>query len=159
VAVGRPRKPTRLKILQGNPGKRKLPKSEPQPDPVADTDPPVWLAGEAREEWLRVAPHLKKLGLLTVVDVTALGGYCKAFQRWRQAATAVDREPIIETAIARGLVRMEKEALAQMKALASEFGFTPASRSRVAGAGGAEDEKDPFDEWARQRLIKGGKKG
>lgn len=155
---GRPRKPTRLKVLQGNPGKRRLPKREPEPAALEDLAAPAWLKGHALEEWKRVTPELQRLGLLTIVDVAALAGYCQAFARWRQAKDAVDEEKSVDVAIARGLVKMEKEALAQMKALAGEFGFTPASRSRVAGAGKPPEEKDPFEEWAKGKVIQGGKK-
>lgn len=64
-------KPTALKRLQGNPGKRALNESEPRP---AATLPrcPSHLQGEARAEWRRVARALHESGLLTQVDRAAL---------------------------------------------------------------------------------------
>ena len=43
-------KPTSLKLLQGNPGHRALPKSEPQPRPVAP-DCPDYLGTVGRIRW------------------------------------------------------------------------------------------------------------
>ncbi len=48
---GRPPKPTALKLLQGNPGKRPLPKGEPRP-PVG-CEPPANLTKRARGVWDR----------------------------------------------------------------------------------------------------------
>lgn len=42
--MGRPAKPTALKLLQGNPGKRKLKKDGPAPAPLAETP-------DARSGW------------------------------------------------------------------------------------------------------------
>ena len=67
---GPPRKPTRLRILEGNPSKRPLPNNEPQPDPTMP-ECPDWLMADAKEEWHRVAPELHRIGLLTIVDQTA----------------------------------------------------------------------------------------
>ena len=52
--AGRKPKPTKLKLLAGNPGGRPLPENEPQPDP-AIPDPPDWMEGEALAEWRRIA--------------------------------------------------------------------------------------------------------
>lgn len=150
---GRPRKPTRLKLLQGNPGKRKLPKDEPRPVSPSSLAAPEWLSGHAREEWERIAPEVGRLGLVTVLDLQVFAGYCVAYARWRQAKKAVEGESV-DIAIARGLVRMEKEAMAQMEKLATAFGFTPASRSKVTGK--PSEETDPFADW---RVPSGGKKG
>ena len=48
--AGRKPKPTAIKELEGNPGKRKLNKKEPKPEkgmPVC----PEWLLPEAKAEW------------------------------------------------------------------------------------------------------------
>jgi P27 family predicted phage terminase small subunit len=151
---GRPPKPTALKVLQGNPGKRKLRKDEPKPTAIEKLDPPEYLSRLAKEEWLRVAPEVKRLGLLTLVDVAGLAGYCQAYARWREAIKATN-ECTLGEAIARGFVKAEKEALAQMVQLAQQFGFTPSSRSKVAGAGKPADEEDPLREF---ELHNGGKR-
>lgn len=147
-------KPTALKVLQGNPGKRKLRKDEPKPVAVDNLEPPAYLSKLAKDEWQRVAPEVKRLGLLTLVDVAGLAGYCQAYARWREAIKATN-ECTLGEAIARGFVKAEKEALAQMVQLAQQFGFTPSSRAKVAGAGKPADDKDPLREF---EIHDGGKR-
>src|SRR3990167_8908338 len=77
-------KPSRLRVIEGNPGKRPLQKNEPRPRPVRPTRP-EWLSAEAKREWSRLAGELERLGLLTVVDRAALAGLCQA---WARAAEA-----------------------------------------------------------------------
>lgn len=74
-------KPTALKILEGNPGKRKIKDTgEPMPN-VLDVipDPPEWLMPDAVDEWNKLAPSLMALGLLTEVDLSAFATLC---QNW-----------------------------------------------------------------------------
>lgn len=51
--AGRKPKPTALKELEGNPGKRKLNKKEPMPG-KGMPDCPKWLLPDAQEEWKRL---------------------------------------------------------------------------------------------------------
>lgn len=128
-------KPTALKVLEGNPGKRPLNRAEPKPRPVAPKCP-AWLLLEAKREWRRVAPELERLGLLTVVDGTALAGYCQAYARWREAEAALS-EHGLTFATDKGYVCVRPEvAIAQrslqlVKGFCAEFGLTPSSRGRM----------------------------
>src|SRR5687768_3708732 len=88
VTRGRKPKPTLLKILDGNPGKRPINESEPNaPDGVPDC--PDWLDDEAKAEWARVIPELREMGLLSRADRPALAAYCTAWSRWVQAEAQV----------------------------------------------------------------------
>lgn len=51
---GRKPKPTALKVLEGNPGKRQLNVVEPKPRNKAPKCP-AWLDAEAKKEWRRLA--------------------------------------------------------------------------------------------------------
>ena len=64
--MGRKPKPTRLKVLEGNPGKQKLPKGEPQPEHELPL-PPSHLDAYGIEEWNRISEGLFVLGVLTSV--------------------------------------------------------------------------------------------
>ena len=75
---GRKPKPTAMKILEGNPGKRPLNVNEPVP-PVGNIKCPTWLLPEAKKEWKRLAPSLEAMGVLTMADLTAFEGYCQAY--------------------------------------------------------------------------------
>ena len=117
--AGRPPKPTALKLLQGNPGKRKLNADEPMPPLGADV--PEYLKGDPVlvAEWNRQAPRLKRLGLLTEIDDGALAVLCVLEVKFRDQVAA--------GASASALSFTSKE----LRALWSRFGMTPADRARV----------------------------
>lgn len=142
---GRIPRPTKLKVIDGNPGRRPLNKNEPQPhvSPLVPP-PPKFLNTDGREEWARIAPELHALGLLTDVDLAVLAAYCHAFARWRQAETAIAEmgkadmltgSLMIRTAkgnpIQNPLVGTANKAMEAMVRYAAEFGMTPAARSRI----------------------------
>ena len=151
--AGRPPKPTVIKILEGNPGKRPINKNEPKPKPIAPKCP-SWLKKDkvAHAEWKRVVPKLEKLGLLTEVDGAALEGYCKAYSRWVEAETQMDQlkstvfKPNKDTNYIQQLpqVSIAQKYLAVVKAFCSEFGLTPSARSRMTLPGQVEEE-DPME--------------
>lgn len=133
---GRKPKPTHLRLIEGNPGKRPLLENEPKPRPVAPTCP-AWLNTKAKKEWQRVVPELKALGLLTVVDGAALAGYCQAYARWREAEEAIEKYGMIGKTESGYVQQLPYVSIAQksaqlMKAFATEFGLTPSSRSRIS---------------------------
>src|SRR5262249_37411259 len=72
---GRRPKPTHLKLLQGNPGKRPYNANEPKPAPQVPS-PPEHLTEVALKEWNRLAELLGRIGLLTAIDRTAFAAYC-----------------------------------------------------------------------------------
>ena len=58
-----------LRLLKGNPGKRRV-RIPPEPARAEQCpEPPEYLTGYAREAWLHLAPELHRLNLLTVLDV------------------------------------------------------------------------------------------
>ena len=58
--AGRKPKPTALKKLEGNPGKRKLNTKEPMPG-KGMPDCPKWLLPEAKKEWERLCVKLSDM--------------------------------------------------------------------------------------------------
>lgn len=78
MAAGRKPKPSALRVLEGNPGKRALPKSEPRPRPVRP-DCPAFLGDRARSVWFALVDELEAVGVLTAVDESALAGYAQAY--------------------------------------------------------------------------------
>jgi P27 family predicted phage terminase small subunit len=138
--------PTHLKLLRGNPGQRALNRREPEPTlPARPPAPPNFLKGLAREEWQRIIVELYRLHLVTAVDLAPLAAYCYAYARWRTASDKIeqmsDRDPvmaglIVKTqsggAAANPLVLIADRACRDMVRYASEFGLTPAARSRIS---------------------------
>ena len=158
---GRKPKPTNLRILQGNPGKRPLPENEPKPTLLAP-ERPSWLVGEARREWERVVPELEKLGLLTVVDGAALAAYCQAYATMVQAekelrahlrqhkkltVTYVNKAGA-DNEVPHPAIKIARDAATTMKAFMTEFGLTPASRVRLATP--RQEEPNEYEEFRRR---------
>lgn len=137
-------KPTALKVLEGNPGKRPLNLNEPNPLPIAP-ECPDWLLDEAKEEWNRLAPELERLGLLTIIDKAAFAGYCQSYAKWKAAEEFIKKNgttyripktdkngKVISVYIAAfPEVVIANQSLKQIKAFAVEFGLAPSSRGRI----------------------------
>ena len=87
MVKGRKPKPTHLKIIEGNPGKRRIATSEWSPDPVA-LDKPELTTEHASECWDRSVIELQEMGILQAADRDALEIYCEMYGTWRQAAKA-----------------------------------------------------------------------
>jgi phage terminase small subunit len=68
---GRKSKPTYLKVLDGNPGRRSSNPGEPQP-PRRTPTCPSHLCPPAKAEWRRLAAQLTVLRVLTELDRAAL---------------------------------------------------------------------------------------
>lgn len=141
---GRKPKPTKLKELAGNPGKRALNPNEPEP-PVPDRAPyaPRYLNKDAQKEWRRVVGVLIELGLYTDLDYAALAMYCQAYGRWVQMERELADEDLVLVGAEGGLYQNPKlhvanKAWEQMRKILAEFGLTPSSRSRLELKGGDE---------------------
>ena len=147
---GRPPKPTPLRLLEGNPGKRPLNKNEPKPRPRKRTpSAPQNLGEDGKKEWQRVAKELIALGLLTEIDMTALTLYCNAYQRYVDAERRLDVDGMV-VSTPNGYLQqspwlaISNRAYAQMKEIMIQFGMTPAARSRVTVDPKREDEDEKF---------------
>lgn len=144
---GRKPKPTAVKVLEGNPGKRALNLDEPKFKTQIPTCPPH-LSSNAKTEWRRITKLLHQAGLLTNVDRGALAGYCAAYARWAEAERELKKpgiQWIIETdkgnLVQNPLIGIANKSMILMLKFATEFGMTPSARSRVkAEQNGEEDD-------------------
>lgn len=144
---GPARKPTALKIIEGNPGHQKLNKSEPKPKPIAPARP-RWLLPEARREWQRIVPELERLGLLTLVDRAALAAYCQAWARFVQADAKITEEGPVTVSLSgyrqpNPYVAIARQNTQIVRQFCGEFGLTPSSRGRMTVPGSADDAECP----------------
>ena len=149
---GRRPKPTNLKLLTGNPGGRPLNANEPQPA-VVELPVPTGLDAFGRQAWKRNAPVLIKLGLLTEADADTLALYCDAYSQWRHGSRALRGLAPTDEGYRTVAITVEK-ARDQMRLLATEFGMTPSSRSRLS-VQKADERVDPMEELLSGRRSTG----
>jgi P27 family predicted phage terminase small subunit len=150
--AGRKPLPTRLKLLRGNPGKRRLNADEPQP-PLARPSCPRHLGKEARREWRRIVPKLEAIGVLTEIDRTALAAYCDAWGRWVEASLGLQKSGMLikgrqGEAVKSPYLPVINQAIEQMRMMLIEFGMSPSSRSRLRVPQKAA--ADPFEAFLAQ---------
>jgi phage terminase small subunit len=91
---GRKPKPTHLKLLEGNPGKRPINTREPKPEIRVPTCP-AHLCPSAKAEWKRLAQQLVMLGVITELDRAVLAAYCQAYGRWVEAERKLKETPML----------------------------------------------------------------
>jgi len=138
-------KPIKLKLLEGNPGKRKLNKNEPNPEPTAPVCPD-WLLDDAKEEWREMSAVLERLGILTSIDKAAFAGYCQSYAKWKRAEEFIkkfgftykipkkDKEGNIVSIYIAAFpeVSIARSSLEHVRQFCAEFGLTPSSRGRIS---------------------------
>lgn len=124
-----------MKVLTGNPGKRALNADEPQPKIETPECPPE-LGPVARKEWDRLTAELSKLRIITSLDRGALANYCAAYELWIEAVEAIRKYGTMVKSptgypMQSPYIAIQNRQGEIMMRIASEFGFTPASRSRI----------------------------
>lgn len=143
--MARPPKPTALKVIEGNRGKRATNKQEPDPTYLIDLDPPEWLHASAAKVWREVAPKLAVAKLLTEVDVQTLAMGCIALDQYRRAAAKADDnlvkskivlddegKPVEAGEHINPWTMVQSMAFKQAMAVLQQFGMSPAARTRIA---------------------------
>ena len=134
--------PTKLKLLRGNPGKRRLNRQEPQPKGKLP-DCPEYLSPQAAETWRRFADTLSECGIATSADAVALELLCSSYALYVDALDNVQKLGTIWLEPAKGKIPkfvyspywavMNRE-FKNVKQMLDEFGMTPSSRSSVTKA-------------------------
>jgi P27 family predicted phage terminase small subunit len=95
--------------------------------------------------------ELERLDMLTVVDTPLLSAYCQAYGFWKEASAMVNRLGMLTTTSNNNVIQnpflaiVNKQAALMVK-IASEFGFSPSSRSRL-------DVSQPEDDDALLALL------
>lgn len=149
-------RPSALRALDGNAGRRPLNDAEPTP-PTAPADtfdtPPPELADTpvAQTEWRRLAPMLRQCRQITDADRAALLALCVEWARYLEArARAFPRVVLAPSgyAMPNPWLSIQTKALAACLKLWPELGLTPSSRTRVRtdGPGPGGDAFSEFDD-------------
>lgn len=156
-------KPTKIKIAEGNPGKKKL-TPELEPKFVNELpDPPSHLSDYAREEWESMARDLHDAGVLTRVDGRGFASYCEAYAMWRTCCEEIKKMGgllIIEDHYGdqkvNPYVKLSFECMTKLLAFLVQYGLTPASRSKIT-IHDPKKEEDPFEEFQKKKEEARGK--
>jgi P27 family predicted phage terminase small subunit len=147
---GPPPKPTAIKLLEGNPGRRPVNRAEPQAEHKLPNPPRGW-PKERRALWKRLAAMLERSGAATKLDGVAFELLVRALIDFHAAAEKVAQYgPVF---MERGDGKIPKFAYSpywcvqnrefeKVKALLAEFGMTPSSRTRVVSASASAEAPD-----------------
>lgn len=104
------------------------------------------LSPRAREEWRRLAPALRELGLLTVGDVAIMISYCETY------AEIVELTELMQTLDSLmdrvEIYRQRSAAMTRLNALTRKLGLDPRARTNLAPPPAPEPEGAEFDEFA-----------
>jgi P27 family predicted phage terminase small subunit len=145
---GRKPRPTHLRVVEGNRGRRPLNQREPRP--VGDLlEAPDWFGAEQAAMWAHAIASAPR-GLLKKLDRDLMVAWCVACDIHRQAT--ISQRKLNEAGGGQALLARTPEGhfvqspylpiinrqATLMKAIASELGFSPTSRARIE-----IDEHDP----------------
>lgn len=147
-------KPTALRRLEGNPGKRKLPINEPEYD-LGLPEMPAKISAGAKEVWNELIAEMSGAAVLRRVDKRALwqlaedealldfmydGIYDAAELLRQRAAEQKKRLPgnpifaLLQLPSGRAAMRSIRDLASRTILERREFGLTPSSRSRISTA-------------------------
>lgn len=110
--------------------------------------PPDYLSDEAKKCWHRLTKVLKDAGLIERADADALSMYCKSYDRWLEAEENIKKFGMVTESkngfpIVSPFVSVADKSMATMIRLLTEFGMTPASRSRIPASDGDKRRENP----------------
>ena len=137
---GRKKKPTLLKLVTGNPGRRPINPTEPEPAP-GEVLAPDWLDEEGRKKWAEV---LENCHWIAPADGDMLALYCDAYSHYLKAQRLSIKTPLVKTTEGKMIKNpawtARNEAFHQMRSAGSELGLSPSSRAGISGGGERRDE-------------------
>lgn len=154
---GPPKAPSHLRLVRGNPSKRPLNASEPNPEKRVPPTPKHFTK-QGKYWFKQLGEQLLEIGVLTEADGKALEMLVDAYVDYRGAKVALESEGIKkEITTTTGDVRVKpsdflgecREARKEVRGWLQEFGMTPASRSKVVATDAGS--VDPLAEFLNGR--------
>lgn len=157
---GRKPRSTALKILRGNPGKRRLNLDEPIPAALVEDVPAELDTPDARGEWTRTIIPAIRTGQITSADRTLALAHCVLFATWRSQLKAAAKRPHVIHAGKHGYPMpnparaMANTTIKILAGLDEKLGLTPTARGKVAVRGPAAAAPSAL-ETKRARFLRG----
>lgn len=111
--------------------------------------PPRWFDSRvARKTWRQMYRILIENDVLTQMDQTALELLCTTYAKWREASLAA-KIGVYETKTGyvshNPMINVENRYAKELRALLTEFGLTPSSRSRIDLSQHEDVGQDPME--------------
>lgn len=146
MSAGRPATPLALKLLANNPSKENLKEIQeetPDYDKVeigAPIVPPDWMNANAQKWYVEIAERMAGMEVLTRMDDLALELLVTKYQHYRECYEFIERNGYsYETEDKEGNVKSNiypevgilDAAFTRVVSLLTQFGWTPASRTKV----------------------------
>ena len=152
---GRKKLPDNIKALRGTDQPCRMSDKPAVQTAMVVKLPKVGLKGTAKKIFAVVATELMHNNILDVYGVDMIVAYAREMALYHDMMTEVEREGVtIEVVTKNGVVtqinpkrKVAEGALASAKSLATEFGMTPSSRSRVSAILNGNEQKDEFAEF------------
>lgn len=155
-----PKTPTHLRAVKGFPDKRPVNHDEPMPK-NGFHQPPEYFTDEEKGWYMDMCQELNRWGVITELDSRAAEMLTVAYSEFRVARREVEANGSL-TYIELGAQGQEKlkphpavgiadAAWKKFRAMATEFGMTPASRSKVNSVKKEEDTSATDDLLNRKR--------
>lgn len=144
------RTPDHLKIIKGTARPDRMNANAPASN-IGTPEPPAWLSERASELFMQHVVILQGMGIASPDDQTALALLASRIEEIEictaviedagrtYSTTATSGDKLVR---ARPEVAMRNEAMRHAQSLLSEFGLTPATRSKVSA--GKPQEENPF---------------
>lgn len=133
-------KPSAVKNLTGNPGKRAVNKREPKPDKVVKR--PRAMERLPRRFWDEYAPELERLGILTGVDVPVMQSVAEDYGFMLEAAKQLHEDGLTvegrEGLKKHPLWQVYRDSRDGLRKGAALFGMDPSARTRMQTPAEAE---------------------
>ena len=139
---GPPKLPSKLKALRGTLEKSRVADNEMQVSELTSAPkPPVHFDKKAKEVWKVTTSALFNIGMLHKIDLDILEKYCFAASTSWQAQKMLLKEGFVQTETNKGGSEYHAknkwwsimlDADKQLIKIGQEFGFSPASRTRIS---------------------------
>ncbi len=141
--MGRHKTPTALKVIEGNPSKRPIPK---EPKVTGTIRMPSTLSKEAKTFWKQITGAMPK-GVYLPTDAPLLVSFCEAAAMHKIASQHIAKEGAISKGskgqdIVSPWVKIQSDNASKIASLGSKLGLTPVDRANLPT--GEDDEVNPF---------------
>lgn len=133
--------PTQFRVITGIPAKSSVSRLTDALRPKVDVpDCPEYLLPDAKAEWQRITPELKRLHIVSQIDMAALAMYCQTYAQWvgaQRKLKELDIDGMVDVT-PNGFRQLSAwyivstKAHEQMRGMLAEFGLSPLTRARIA---------------------------